>query len=285
MSKKIQLIIPNKTKPNLHVLFHAWIDRVSKDRKNSRSQYDDIYDEWEYLAEMGLLGIYPSEDDFDDCDVVFPYNSRSKARRNGMSDDDAYEMFWQQEEEKRRRRAAREARKNGNIIDAEYVEYSEVDGGKKKHKHRSKGKGKKNKIEDLNVPYSGWEEDPDIVGDGTNFHDFHDYLNKTKNRRDSWENDIDERERFDDHAIIWYYPNYANKDDRLEFNSLKDFDDFCADEGFVVPPYIAEEIAYRPISHVCLRPDARERGIYEIFAAESYADMAYEVCDVTELGQ
>lgn len=275
MSKKIQLIIPNKTKPNLHMLFHVWVDRVSKERQSSHSSYDDIYNEWSYLAKMGLLEIYPSEDDFDDCDVVFPYNSRNNARLNGMSDDDAYEMFWLQEEAKRRRREAR--KQHGNIIDAEY---SEV-GGKKKHKHRRKGKGNRNRIMDLSTPYSGLEEEPDIVGYGTNFRN---YPNKTKDKRDSWEDDIDERERFDDHAIIWYYPNYFNKEDRLEFNSLKEFDDFCADEGFVVPPYIAEEIAYRPISHVCLRPEARESGIYEIFAAESYAAMAYEVCDVNELG-
>ena len=48
---------------------------------------------------------------------------------------------------------------------------------------------------------------------------------------------------------------------------------------------MAENIAYRRVSHTCLAPDAKEYGIFEIMAEESYADLVYEVCDVSELSQ
>ena len=64
--------------------------------------------------------------------------------------------------------------------------------------------------------------------------------------------------------------------DKLEFNNLKGFDDFCSSNDFLVPPYVGERIAYRPVSHVCLNPGAKERGVDEIMGAESYADMFYE---------
>jgi hypothetical protein len=82
---------------------------------------------------------------------------------------------------------------------------------------------------------------------------------------------------------IWFYPDYKDKTDKLEFNSLKDFDDFCAKNEFLVPPYVGERIAYRPVSHVCLNPGAKERGVDEIMGAESYGDMYYEACEELQL--
>lgn len=224
MSKKIKIAITDKVKPNLRMLFRIWINRVIEESNNISCQYDE--DEW-----MSMLGI--SDDEyFDDCETVFPFSNDVTS----ISDDDAYEMYWAKQEAKAK---------------AKYH----------KRKHHKKNKRKKF---NLNVPYSGWEEDPDIVGD---------------------DSDFDERERFDDHCTIWYYPQYYNKSGRLEFNSLKDFDDFCFAQDFVIPPYIAEEIVYRPISHVCLRPQSAECGVHELFAAESYADMVYGVCDINELSQ
>ena len=128
-------------------------------------------------------------------------------------------------------------------------------------KHKKKHKKGKARLIDINTPYSGDEDDPDEVG----------YDDLSTNG-------------IDDGKEIFYYPNYNNKEDRLEFNTLKEFDDFCADYGYVVPPYLGEEIAYRRVSHVCLNPIARGYGMFEIMGAESYADMMYEACDVDELG-
>ena len=123
--------------------------------------------------------------------------------------------------------------------------------GKKKHtKHRSRHRSKGTKIIDINTPYSGFEEEPDEIGGSIK---------------------------------IYYYPNYQDKYDRIEFDSLIEFDEYCQQEGFLVPPYIGEKLAYKPVSHCCLNPYARERGVLEIMAEESYADMMYEACEETDL--
>lgn len=162
-------------------------------------------------------------------------------------DDEDYNQVWPPKKEK-----------------TAYDVFWENEERKAKSKHK-RGKGKKSKARliDITQPYSGEEEDPteyasyeEIGSDGI----------------------LEGKE-------IWFYPNYRDKYDKLEFNTLKAFDDFCAENGYVVPPYIAENIAYRRISHTCLRPDAREDGIFEIMAEESYADMMYEACDVKELSQ
>lgn len=140
---------------------------------------------------------------------------------------------------------------------SEDVEYSSYGArknskGKNKHiKHRSRRGGKKAKIIDIDTPYSGFEDDPDeVVGTGK----------------------------------IYYYPDYHDKYERLEFDSLLEFDQYCQEEGFCVPPYVGEKLAYRPVSHCCLNPFAKERGVLEIMAEESYGDMHYEACDESELG-
>ena len=258
MSKKIKISIPNKERPNLHSLFHAYIDRRSKECRSSCS-YDSMYDDYDFesLAAMGLLsdmGFYPDED-FDEGEIIFPYNSSRKKKHGKLSDDDAYSRYWAREEMKRNARRA--ARQSKMIEDAEYVE---VKGKKKRHRN----KGKKFDYFDITKPYSGWEDNPTEI------------------------NEMDMRKDYSldtPRVTIWFYPSYCNQDDRLEFNNLKDFDDFCCDEGYVVPPYIAEDLAYRSVSHACLRPEARERGVFEIYAAETYNEMAYEVCNVEELSQ
>ena len=138
-----------------------------------------------------------------------------------------------------------------------YEQFWEEEEKKAKMKHRKRGK-KNARIININEPYSGEEEHPreydDLDSDG-----------------------------IEDGKLIYYYPNYRNKEDRLEFSTLKEFDDFCADYGFTVPPYVGEQIAYRRVSHACLNPTVREYGMFEIMAEESYADMMYEAVDVEEL--
>lgn len=122
--------------------------------------------------------------------------------------------------------------------------------GKKKHsKHRSRHRSRGTKVIDINTPYSGFEETPDEVSN---------------------------------ECTIYYYPDYNDKYERLEFNSLIEFDEYCQEEGFCVPPYIGEKLAYKPVSHCCLNPYAKERGVLEIMAEDSYANMMYEACEVTE---
>ena len=128
-------------------------------------------------------------------------------------------------------------------------------GKKCKHKkHRSRHKSNGCKVLSINTPYSGEEGD-------------------------------DENEyEFSNNGKIYFYPDYHDKYDRIEFDKLMDFDEYCNEEGYVVPPYVGEKIAYAPVAHCCLNPVAKEHGILEIMAEESYGDMRYEACDESELG-
>jgi len=113
-------------------------------------------------------------------------------------------------------------------------------GKKKKHK-----KHKKNI--DINTPYSGFE------GDG----------------EDSEKSD-------DDKVLIYFYPDYNDKDNRLTFNSLSSFDEFCFENGYNVSQEVSEDIVYTPISHVCLDPVLRDCGIYSVVQGYTYASMHYQ---------
>lgn len=252
MSKKINLVIPGKKRPNLGLLFSKYIARKLKENDKKLERYCKLFpflstwcatlEEAEmilryygYLDRRGNIimnpsascgyeddywteyeELHPTDEDDDDPDVVYPSD------------------YWAE-------------------LEDDYKKRSEV--GKKpksKHKHR-KHRGKKAVKIDINTPYSGYEEDPDELGCIAQY--------------------------------IYYYPDYTDKTDRLEFNSLKEFDDFCAHNDFVVPPYIGERIAYRPVSHCCLNPLVKKRGMDEIMAEESYADMMFEASEVVELAQ
>jgi hypothetical protein len=133
--------------------------------------------------------------------------------------------------------------------------------GKKKHK-RGNRKGKA-KVIDITTPYSGMEDDP---------------------------TEIEEADYFDSSGIedgkeIWFYPDYRDKHDRLEFSTLSDFSDFCADQGYHVEADVGMAIAYRRISHTCLDPVLRDEGVFQIIAEESYGDMRYAITPVEELSQ
>jgi hypothetical protein len=129
--------------------------------------------------------------------------------------------------------------------------------GKKKHKRGNRGKGK---VIDITTPYSGMEEEPREVDDY-------------------------DATGIEDGKEIWFYPDYSNKHDRLEFNNLNDFSEFCAEQGYNVEADVGMAIAYRRISHTCLDPELRDEGVFSIVAEESYGDMRYAVTPVQELSQ
>ena len=176
---------------------------------------------------------------------------------NDLDDDDECIVFPMS---KGKKKGGRQKSRSREIYDAFWDRYDIP----RKSKHK-KGKGKKGRIIDINTPYSGEEENPNEVYD--------DYV------------DISNDDGIYNGKEIYFYVDYNDKECRLEFETLKAFDEFCADNGYVVPPYTAENIAYRRVSHTCLRPDAKDDGIFEIMAEESYADMMYEACDVKELSQ
>jgi hypothetical protein len=222
--------------------------------KNIRGYLHDLFHE--YLESRYELECTHRYVDDDDDDTLDEYELLWLMQQGYVFDDvanyyDDGDVIWPP------KKMGKNRIKSRNDDDA-YADYWE-----KKMKKKHKKGGGRSRIIDINTPYSGEEESPteyatyeEIDGDGLY-----------------------------DGKQIWFYPDYMNKDDRLEFSNLKDFDDYCSDNGYIVPPYYAEEIAYRRISHVCLKPQARERGVLEIMAAESYADMMYDACDVMELSQ
>ena len=120
----------------------------------------------------------------------------------------------------------------GSVIDALYS--SGKRRGKHKHsKHRSRHKGRGAKVVSINTPYSGEEDD--------------EYSDESNSR-----------------SLIYFYPDYHDKHDRIEFESLMEFDEYCNEEGFMVPAYVGEKLAYNPVSHCCLNPVAKEHGIWHM---------------------
>lgn len=248
MSKKINITIPNKVRPNLINLFHEYLSRKAKEpRRGNREEYIWSEDEYEDMAAYWDQ-TFPGWDD-DDGDVVFPNNVIYMKPKKGKKDKDkntVYDAFWQEEREE---------------------QFSK----KGKHKHNKKRhqvllaqllQGKKAKVFDIDVPYSGDETDPDEYD-----FDFttEDYVSESKE--------------------IWFYPDYHCKDDKLEFNSLKEFSDYCEGMGYCVDKEVAADISWRYESHCCLNPESEKIGLLEIMSEHTYGEMFYEACEEeSELG-
>lgn len=244
MSKKIEINIPNKVKPNLISLFHEYLSRKAKEPTySSYEDWDDYYDDMAAYWDR----VFPGWDDDldDDSDVVFPYSSNGvlilnpKGKRKGKKKD-PFKDFWSQEDR----------------------EESFSKGGKGKMKHK---KRKKARIVDINAPYSGYEDDPteynlDDIG-----------FEYSSNGEDT------------EHKEIWFYPDYHCKDDRLEFNSIKEFSDYCEKQGYFVSREVAYDLAWRYESHCCLCPESEKVGLLEIMSEHSYGEMFYEACEEHEL--
>ena len=136
MSKKINITIPNKVRPNLCNLFHEYLSRKAKEPINEYDWDDDNYEDMMNYWDKML----PGWDD--DGDVIYPPHSNSNivvlkpnTKKNSKDKRTNYDAFWSQEERE------------------------EQFGKKGKHKHNKKGK--KAKMFDISVPYSGDETDPD----------------------------------------------------------------------------------------------------------------------------
>ena len=247
MSKKF--IIPlNNIRYCLHDLFHEYLD----------GQYELERE----LAARRRSSMRFTREDWEDEELryliaqgyVFPGMDDDFANYYADEDDEDPDLVWP---------PSNRSTMSDDEAYARFWEEEERKAKKGKKKHNKRGKGKRARIIDITVPYSGNEEEPTEYG--------------------TYE-DLD-TDGIEDGKQIYYYPDYRDKSSRLEFNTLSAFSDFCGDNGFVVPPYIGEQITYRRVSHTCLRQDAKEEGIYEILAEESYADMMYEACDVSELSQ
>ena len=239
MSKKVKVIAPGIARGNLVSLFKQYVTRRVKEERD-------------YWASVGrCLGGRHSLAylmDFDEDDDYDAEMEKLRQYYNSMSDEDDYYV----DDDGCIVYPPSRSRSATEYDEDEYFRNLSKLNSKGKYKHR-KNRGhrgnKKAKVVDITTPYSGSEDEPFMdeseVGTGK----------------------------------IYFYPNYEDKYDRIEFNSLVEFDEYCQEEGYLVPPYVGEVIAYKPVSHCCLNPYAKEHGILEIMAEESYADMLFEAAD------
>lgn len=185
--------------------------------------------------------------------VIFPGMEDDMANfYDGEYEDEDADTIWPPTSKKEKKHSLDPYGDYWNMIDA-----LEKKKGKKKHKRGNRGKGK---VIDITTPYSGMEDDPTEIDDY-------------------------DSSGVEDGKEIWFYPDYSNKHDRLEFNTLSDFSDFCAEQGYHVEADVGMAIAYRRISHTCLDPVLRDEGVFQIIAEDSYGDMRYAVTPVEELSQ
>ena len=212
MSKKIDITIPNKVRPNLVSLFHKYLSNKCNEVNNTYDDFD--YEDYEDIAAYWDR-IFPGWDDDllndGEGEILFPMGKHCKSHGKR---------------------------------------------GKSKHKH-SRGKAK---LIDITRPYDGEEED-------YNFDDV----------------DFDFTKSDDEIKEIWFYNDYHDKEDRLEFNSYGDFKDFCNGMGYYIPKEVSEDISWRYESHCCLCPESEKIGLMEVISGHSYGAMFYDACEEDEL--
>lgn len=276
MSKKISLIVPGKVRPNIIPLFKSWVKRRVEEEKKKWEDYTRnhrygylLYDDYgdEYEDEMEQLrrfygGCFPrsgsnsfiddeDDDDWDDED----WNEYD----DYYVGDDGEIIFpsagTSQSSDNDTTLRPGQMRRSAQDMDDYWNKMSKFnEKGKHKHtKHRG-SRGKKAKVVDINEPYNSNYIDDTETGDA---------LENNK---------------------IYFYEDYHNKYDRIEFNNLFEFDQYCKELGLSVPAYVAEQIAYSPINHCCLNPTAKEQGVLEVMREETYGEMFYEACETSELG-
>lgn len=264
MSKKIELGREGKLRPMLKGLFKKYVAKKMEESSKKMAYYFRLFP---FLAQWAV--------DEEDVELILRYygyldkngkvilNPKKGTKNHAHPDYWDEEDYWDDYEEIYPGPSEDDSddEEEENIYSELYPDVDEYwnnleSGGKKKgkngkykHSKKKKNRGSEDML-DITKPYTqGFIDETDLPeeeGDGSVA------------------------------QYIWFYPDYHDKTDKLEFNNLKDFDDFCSKNDFIVPPYVGERIAYRPVSHVCLNPGAKERGVDEIMGAESYADMFYE---------
>ena len=264
MSKKISLNIEGKVKPNLSKLFKKFIVRKDKEIDAKMAQYYKLFPflaQWDVAPEDAelLLRYYGYLDR--NGNIILNPDKKHKVTLYDLMDDDDFDDYEEiypggpSEDDEDDEDIYSELYPNDywDALEEESMRKKKGRHGKYKHSKGKKNKGGHKGSEDnvdITKPYSQGFIDEDEEEDNSNY-----ALSK---------------------QYIYFYPDYHDKSDRLEFNSLKEFDKFCSHNNFLVPPYVGEKIAYRMVSHVCLNPGAKERGVDEIMGSETYHDMFFE---------
>ena len=84
--------------------------------------------------------------------------------------------------------------------------------------------------------------------------------------------------------LIHFYPDYSNEMDVVEFDTLSDFEVFCAEESIFVDDYAFAAISTNKEIFCCIDPRWLEYGYKYLYCDFKYSNMYYEVCKPEELG-
>lgn len=199
-------------------------------------------------SRRSVYGIYDDDDYEEEMETLRRYYGCVFS--NSFDDDDDGETVFPLKNDGETTLRPGQCRKSAKDMDEYWDKMSKFngDGTKTKKKHRKRHKAK---VIDINEPYNANYIDDDAPV----------------------------------YCTIYFYEDYHDKYNRIEFNNLFEFDQYCKENGFNVPAYVSEEVAYSPISHCCLNPNARANGVLEIMRQETYGDLYYEACDVSELSK
>lgn len=242
MTKRIKIAM--KSKPNLISLFDKYIRRIIASPPRQKNHYYAQGSIAAYLAEKldELYGV----DNWDENDA-YEY-----ARLLGINEAELVNSI---------QLSNYPTDEDDDWGDDDYYHnyWDNSFGIKKKHKHKKAKKEKKSKI--VNDYYDDYSFDDIAYADN----DDYEYYPQGSEFKE-----------------IWYYPDYHDDTDKLEFNSLKEFSDYCTEEGIYVPPYMGELLKYQSVSHCCLNGTSKEHGQLELTVDDSYGNMFYTACTMSE---
>ena len=100
-------------------------------------------------------------------------------------------------------------------------------------------------------------------------------------RKGEWKDEeLDDEENYEEsYKSIKFYSDIENELSVREFRSLKEFNDFCSDNNYVIGTTDYSNLINWSVVHCCLDPISEEYGEYEIITDNSYGALYWTVSE------
>jgi hypothetical protein len=98
-------------------------------------------------------------------------------------------------------------------------------------------------------------------------------------RNGEWSDDDNEDNYEDPYKCIKFYSDIENEMSVREFYSLKDFNDFCGENGYILSTTDYNNLLNWSVVHCCLDPISEEYGEHEIITDNSYGGLYWTVSE------
>ncbi len=103
---------------------------------------------------------------------------------------------------------------------------------------------------------------------------------KTMFTQGEWSDDLDNEDNYEDqYKCIKFYSDIENEMSVREFYSLKEFNDFCAENNYLINSTDYNNLVNWSVVHCCLDPISLEYGENEIITDNSYGALFWSVSD------